>query len=144
MPGQLDIVAIVELATAHAVGRMDDPRTDLATLVAEDLLGGDDPVGPGHEGRVAEEFERVAGCFHVGLRARVAVGGTDGGIVERRLDPLHEIRRAVAHFGEDPGTILDVCDRGVLLELVDEGAGHTLDVAGISRAVEELRRGFHP
>ncbi len=90
VPRQLDIVRACP-RTVPVIRRLDLPRLHIAALVAQNLLRGNHPVRAGHQRGIAEKLEGEARRLHVCLRARIAVGGVDRGVVERRFDPLHEV-----------------------------------------------------
>ena len=116
-----------------------------AILIAQDLLGGLEPVGPGHERRVAEELEREARRLHVDLRARVSRLAAVGHRGDGGLDPFEEIRRAVAHLRENPRAVFDMRVGGhAAFGGIDEVLRSGRFVALTGRRTEKLRRGLEP
>ena len=130
VPSQFDIIRAVPSAIP-IVGGLNFPGLHIAALVTQNLLGGFHPVGASHERGVAEKLERKTGGFHVDLGAGMRRDSAVGNAGDRGLHPLQEIRRTVIHFRENPGTVFDVGDGGVLLEGVDKAAGHTFHITGV-------------
>ena len=144
VPGEFDVVGAGPRAIP-IIRRGDFPRLDIAAFLAQDLLGGFQPVGPGHEWSVAEKFEREARCFHVDLRAGVRRLAAVGHGRHGRLDPLEEVRGSVTHLGKNPRTVLDVRVVGhTAFGRVDEVLRRGRLVTAIGRFSEELRCGFEP
>ena len=138
VPSQFHVVGLGP-SPVPVVGRGNLPRLDITAFLAQHLLGRLQPVGAGHERRVAEKFEREAGRLHVDLRARVRCLAAVRHRGDRRLDPFEEVGRAVTHFGENPRAVLDVGVGGDrTFDRVDEILGSGRLVSAPGRVVEEL------
>ena len=143
MPRQLHIVRVCPGAIP-IVGRLNLPRRDIAAFIAENLLRRDAPVRSGHQRGVAEKLQGKARRFQIRLRIAVAIGRADFRVDQRRLNPFQEIRRAVAHFRENPRAIFNVDQTRMGLGRIDESLRGVLDIAFRRRFIEKLRRRLHP
>jgi len=145
VPGTLNLVGIGVVAVpvpVPVVGHRDFPVLHRSPFVFEDLFSGFAPVGCGNHRGPVPELEGKAGSLEVDLG--VGIAGREVVGIGRRIDPLQEIGRSIAHLGEDPGAVLDVGNGGIGAILVHEILDGHRAVAGAFACAEKGRGGFHP